>query len=372
MPYVTYLLTNTRVNADLRLTVEDAVAYQLNPTLDKYSRYSKNFCNSRTYFTDEVREAPEYAMNRLLRTLDEEYTKDYITFRIPKASGGTRTIEAPATSLKILQRDIADVILNELRVLPHDAAYAYTRGRCAYDALVTHQRNNAKWFLKIDIKEFFPSITKDVLLKLLPEVYPLNRIPSDKLMQLVDIATNSNDALPQGSPLSPVLSNLVMVGFDHALSTALHKLDNQRYTYTRYADDMLISCPYAFRFDDILQVIEELFTAHGLPFTINRQKLRYASMAGRNWNLGLMYNKDQQITVGNKKKKELHSLVNSFVVQYKNEEPWDISSTQELIGKLGYLKNVEPEYYETLIKKYENKYDLYIGVAFKHILNGTI
>ena len=78
-----------------------------------------------------------------------------------------------------------------------------------------------------------------------------------------------------------------------------------------------------------------------------------------------MYNKDLKITVGTKRKKELHSLVNSFVVEY----PWDIQSTQELIGKLGYLKNVEPDYYTTLIQKYETKYNVDIVSMFKEILN---
>jgi hypothetical protein len=92
-------------------------------------------------------------------------------------------------------------------------------------------------------------------------------------------------------------------------------------------------------------------------------------MAGRNWNLGLMYNKDQQITVGSKKKKMLHSLVNNYVMDYQADEPWSITQTQELVGQLGYLKNVEPNYYDILINKYETKYNVNMRTLFKATLN---
>lgn len=359
--FVTYIRKETVV-PEQRATIAEllmqSVGYE-----QEYQNYSKGFFEVRTLETEPL----PFNVGRLVETLGTPYTKEYIQFRIPKSSGGTRLIKAPVDELKELQKNIANMIQNNYRVLPHNAAYAYMRGRCAYDALVTHQRNNARWFLKLDIKDFFPSITKEVLMNKLPFIYPLNELSEDEMEQLIDIATDEG-SLPQGSPLSPLLSNLVMLEFDKLLTTKIRRFENQTYTYTRYADDMLISCPYTFRFESIIKVIEELFEELELPFEISRQKVRYASMAGRNWNLGLMYNQDQRITIGTKRKKELHSLVNSFVVEY----PWDIQSTQELIGKLGYLKNVEPDYHERLFNKYETKYGVNLSEMFRNILNGTI
>lgn len=360
MPLITYIQKGSKVT-EYRATIQEllleSVGYGNN-----FQKYSKNFFKMQTHHLKHPRPFDTILLEGLT---NKEFIKSYYQFRIPKASGGTRLIEAPDGDLKELQKDIADAIQNNYRVLPHNAAYAYTRGRCAYDALVTHQRSNARWFLKLDIKDFFPSITKEVLRDKIPEVYPLNWLPEDNLDKLVDIATNEHNVLPQGSPLSPLLSNLILLEFDLRLSNKLRRFDFQTYTYTRYADDLLISCPYTFKYQDIIDLVEEIFRDLDLPFRINHGKIRYASKAGRNWNLGLMYNKDQQITVGTKRKKELHSLVNSFITEF----PWDIQSTQELIGKLGYLKNVEPEYYSTLINKYETKYQVNIPSMFKEILN---
>lgn len=363
MAYVTYIKSNS-LTPEHRYTVFDLLMQEAGYGTE-HQPYSKNFFEVRTFKVDTPMDLP---LDNLENLLDRrQYTKEYIHFRIPKASGGTRLIEAPAEPLKELQKDIVDLLQDRYKIFPHNAAYAYTRGRCAYDALVTHQINNARWFLKIDIKDFFPSISKEVLKNTLSNIYPLCHLSDRHLDLLIDIATNEKDVLPQGSPLSPLLSNLVMLAFDFKLSSKLRRFENQTYTYTRYADDMLISCPYTFEFQRIVTIIEELFAELNLPFKISKQKLRYASAAGRNWNLGLMYNKDQKITVGTKRKKELHSLLNSFVIEY----PWDLQSTQELIGKLGYLKNVEPNYYSTLINKYEMKYNVNITSMFRDILNGA-
>ena len=342
------------------MTFREALKYQQAPDSVPQNLHSKGFFRTYSFWTDEPK---DFKLSQVFTTTvlhrASQAPKDYITFNIPKASGGTRTIEAPEPPLKKAQRDVTDFLQDKLKVLPHNSAYAYTKGRCAYDALVTHQRRNARWFLKVDLKDFFPSITRHVLDRRLPEVYPLDqmkqkcRISWDRLL---DIAVNHDDCLPQGSPLSPVLSNLVMMDFDHTLSKILRDFEGKHYTYTRYADDLLISCPFSFEYQPILNVIEELLEENELGMKINYGKLRYGSHAGRNWNLGLMYNQNQQITIGNKKKRQLHSLVNNFITDYKEGNPWDISSTQELVGKLAYLKNVEPDYYHTILKKYNTKY----------------
>lgn len=370
---VTAVKPSSTTNKDYRMSIEELLMRQIYP--EKYSNlatHSKNFFRTITFDVEETQPTTQILMDirhKLIPLLDTPYTKEYMTFMIPKSSGGTRQIEAPATELKNLQRSVADTLIRNLRILAHDAAYAYTTGRCAYDALVTHQHNNARWFLKIDLKDFFPSTTAEILMSNLRDIYPLTEVPESSLINLVNLAVNDHSVLPQGSPLSPLLSNLVLLRFDKILSHRLAHFNRSTYTYTRYADDILISMPYDFKYKEVVDEVEKVLAECNLPYEINKSKLRYGSMAGRNWNLGLMYNKDQQITIGNKKKKILHSLVHSFMIDYKRNVLWSVSDTQELVGKLAYLQNVEPEYHENLIRKYENKLGVNLRSAFKVCLN---
>jgi RNA-directed DNA polymerase len=370
MVYITHVLTGSAVHSELRMTTHEAILAQFNPDLIQYNKHSKNFFNTKTFISNSPRPAiiPVTFLNSVARCT--EYGEGHYTeFRIPKASGGTRLIEAPVGTLKDHQATIARSMYEDLKILPHTSVFAYSRGRCALDALIKHQQANARWFLKIDIKNFFPSITRQLLLDKLPLIYPLNGLTTYTLTHLSHIAVNGRGVLPQGSPLSPMLSNLIMMEFDHKLTQKLKRFNHQTYTYTRYADDLLITCPYSFRYQDILDLVTELFQEFNLPFEINYDKLRYASMSGRNWNLGLMYNQDQRITVGTKYKRMLHSLVCNLIIDYRDGEYWSIPQVQELIGKLSYLKNIEPTYYQDLIDKYERKFNVNLSVIFKELLN---
>jgi len=358
MPYVTHILTNTYNihNRMSRQELIDSVAQGI--TLS--NKHSKGFFRTRTFFTNSPKEVDLSKLSILLNT---QVPKEYYTFRIPKASGGTRKIEAPSEVLKQHHHNILRE-LNNLRILPHDAAYAYTSGRAAIDAIITHQRAGARWFLKLDIKEFFPSTTKNLMQQKLANIYPLSE-REGLTERLADTATNAELQSPQGSPLSPMLTNLVLLDFDIRLTKELKRTG---FTYTRYADDLLISSRYHFQFNTILALVTETFTACDLPYRINTDKIRYGSSSGRNWNLGLMYTHDNRITIGQKKKKEYHHLLCSMLTDYSYGVMWEISSVQELIGKLGYLKNIEPEYYDKMFTKYEIKFGLDISAVFKTLL----
>jgi len=357
MPYVTHILTSTYnvFNRMSRQELIDCVAQGI--TLS--NKHTKGFFRTRTFSTNNPRNVDTSRLSNLLAT---QVPKEYYTFRIPKASGGTRKIEAPNEELKTHHKNILKE-LQSLRILPHDAAYAYTSGRSALDAVITHQRAGARWFLKLDIKDFFPSTNSQILINNLQNIHPLNeQIAQD----LASTATNTEDKCPQGSPLSPMLTNLVMLKFDILLT---EKLRHTKHTYTRYADDLLISNKYNFNINTILAQVLETFTACDLPYQINQDKIRYGSSSGRNWNLGLMYTHDNRITIGQKKKKEYHHLLHSMLTDYTSGTMWEVSSVQELIGKLGYLKNIEPDYYDKMFTKYETKFAVNIDTVFSNLLN---
>lgn len=164
----------------------------------------------------------------------------YKTFQIPKRTGGQRTIKAPVDSLKLLQRRLSDLLqdcvdeINTARQLKDRTAHGFKRKR----SIITNarQHRHRRWVFNLDLEDFFPSINfgrvRGFLLK--------NRdfeLHEDVATVVAQIACHEN-SLPQGSPCSPVISNLVA----HLLDMRLVKLASEAgCTYSRYADDLTFS-----------------------------------------------------------------------------------------------------------------------------------
>ena len=164
----------------------------------------------------------------------------YTTFQIPKRSGGQRTIQAPVDRLKGLQRNLADLLqdcldeINTARKLKDRTAHGFKRRR----SIITNarQHRHRRWVFNIDLEDFFPSINfgrvRGFLIK--------NRdfqLHQDVATVIAQIACHDN-SVPQGSPCSPVISNLIA----HLLDMRLVKLARSvGCTYSRYADDLTFS-----------------------------------------------------------------------------------------------------------------------------------
>ncbi len=279
----------------------------------------------------------------------------YTTFQIPKASGGTRTIKTLEAEENERAKRYAKAITHHIGALPHDAAYAYIPGRDCKKAIERHQSNGANWFLKLDLKNFFDNCTPEVVATQLKKIYPFFASPynTDKFLHLLSNIAYDNGSLPQGSPLSPVLTNLLMVPFDHGLSRALHAYSDEHLTYTRYADDILISSRKEMVVEDIVNIVKLVLKECDLPFELNETKTRYGSKAGRNWNLGIMYNKDNNLTVGHKRKHRLKTMLFKFYTEAEHE----VAFLQELQGELAYMRNIEPDYYNHLDTWVKSKYN---------------
>ena len=145
-----------------------------------------------------------------------------------------------------------------------------------------------------------------------------------------------------------------MVPIDYHIQNTLMHYKHNHFVYTRYADDMLISCKSSFNFKEIIECIKPYLKS----LKINEEKIRYGSRAGRNWNLGVMLNKDNNITLGYKQKKIYQAMINNFLRDFQANQAWDLQNTQVLQGKLAYLRAVEPEYYQTIVQKYSTKFNL--------------
>ena len=137
-----------------------------------------------------------------------------------------------------LLRKMKSIFENNLRVLFHDAAFAYVKQRSCKDALIRHQQAQSKWFLKLDIKDFFPSCNTEFIHKQLSKIFPFSEIYKDPLVQRNSLMENIidicllNGSLPQGTPMSPLLTNLLMIPLDYKIQHFLWKVNGKKFVYT--------------------------------------------------------------------------------------------------------------------------------------------
>lgn len=163
-------------------------------------------------------------------SLENRTRRHYRHFEIPKGRRGMRQIYAPRVGLKIVQTWLAHHFQTIWQ--HHDNAYGFVRGRSHLHAAAQHL--GAEWVVSTDIENFFPSISYDRVRN------ALQMLGYDDLRSVPLIARLCclNGALTQGAPTSPVLSNIVLDNLDKKLSSYAATAG---YTYTRYADDLVIS-----------------------------------------------------------------------------------------------------------------------------------
>ncbi len=274
----------------------------------------------------------------------------YYEFYIPKKSGGLRKIDAPNEDLKAALRDLKKIFEKEFGALYHTSAFAYIEGRSTVAAMERHRENESKWFAKYDLSNFFGSTTKEFVLRQLSMIFPFCEVMKSstgkrELETAIDLCTLDN-VLPQGTPISPMLTNLVMIPIDYTIAKALREFPTgdghtQRFIYTRYADDFQISSRYDFKFREIEAFIRKTMEDLGAPYVMKPEKTRYGSSSGSNWNLGLMLNANNEITVGHKKKRQLQAMIASYIMDSQKGVEWDLHDVQVMDGLIHYYSNVE-------------------------------
>jgi hypothetical protein len=129
--------------------------------------------------------------------------------------------------------------------------------------------------LKIDFSNFFGSTTKDFAMKQLQNIFPMSEIMRwdegrEAVSKALDLAF-LHGGLPQGTPISPMLTNIIMIPIDFQLSRMLNT-SSPHMVYTRYADDILISSRYDFKYTDIIDKIKNALKSFDAPFIIKPEK----------------------------------------------------------------------------------------------------
>lgn len=315
------------------------------------------------------------------------YSDIYNTFYVPKRSSKTgrkkwRQIDAPREDLK----EALKTLKNMFEILMdgcfyHTAAFAYIPKRRTVDLGIKHQNNKSNWFLKMDFSNFFSSTTPEFIMRMLSIIYPFSEIVKDPKGKV--ILENClrfcvlDGGLPQGTPMSPILTNIIMIPIDHKLSNALYKRKEispkgyeYGYVYTRYADDLYISNRIKFDYQEIETYVNKVLEHFHAPFQLNKEKTRYGSIAGSNWMLGYMLNQEHEITVGHKRRRQLKAAISNYMMDRKNGRPWDLEEIQVLNGEISYCKSIEKNNIEGLLDNMSKKFGN-IRAAIKEDLRVT-
>jgi len=196
--------------------------------------------------------------------------KYYHQFSIPKKSGGVRTITAPTGFLKGAQRAIA-TLLKRVYSAP-SAVNGFTDGKSVKTNAERHVGKH--YVFNADLKDYFPSITRDMVFKALLDHGVKDSI-AGYISTLCTITTDGDDlpedVLPQGSPASPILSNMVCYHMDVQLEWLARRTG---LTYSRYADDITFSSQYSVysKNGEFLKEFRRIVSEYG--FTLNEGKTR--------------------------------------------------------------------------------------------------
>ena len=285
-------------------------------------------------------------------------TKDEIADMFKSAY---RKIDNPDYELQCYLEQLKEIFETKMFALYHTSAFAYVKGRSTIDSIKKHQQNESRWFAKFDFSNFFGSVTQDFLMSMLSQIFPFSEIIKRDVGKIaLNTALNLcflNGGLPQGTRISPMLTNLMMIPIDHELSNTLRNKD-ENFVYTRYADDILISSRIKFDCKELQNYIISVLEKHKAPFSINTEKTRLGSSAGRNYNLGVILNKDNNITVGHQKKKEFKAALCNYITDKKNGHSWDLHEVQILDGTMSYYRMVEKDYIDYVVDHYNKKFSV--------------
>ncbi len=217
---------------------------------------------------------------------------------LPKCGGGVRALAIPPAYDRVLQRAVAQQLTPALDQLMYRHSYGYRRGRSRINARYAIQsawRAGYRWVFESDIADFFGSVDLRRLRERLQAIYG-----EDPVIEAI-IAWMSADVeyegevikrkngLPQGSPLSPLMANLMLDDFDSDMEKAGFHL-------IRFADDFVVLCKNPQQAQAAGDAALRSLGEHGLE--LNPGKTRIADMSDGFRYLGYLFMNDMALDVG--------------------------------------------------------------------------
>lgn len=261
----------------------------------------------------------------------------YKTYAIPKRSSGVRIIHHPARRLKTLQRWLVDRFILLWPV--HDAVYSYRKGRSIKDNAQRHA--DSRYLLRLDIHDFFPSIkAEDIRSYISAGSSDWSPVDVDFFLSLVC----RDDELTIGAPSSPALSNSVCYELDLQISRIAR---DHGVTYTRYADDLFLSCCAPHVLKSFPARVQGIFDGLAFPrgLQLHKRKTVHSSKKNRRQVTGVVLGSDGVVHLGRALKRTIRARIHKY-------SDLGESDRASLAGLLAYARSVDPDFINALILKY--------------------
>jgi len=182
------------------------------------------------------------------------------TYRINKPDGTFRILAVQNSSDRLIHRALADILTPIAETILSHSAYAYRKGlniEGAAQALRSSLREGYTTGIKADISAFFDSVNLEILKDTLEGLLPFEPLTEQIMTALQHSQAQGLTGLPQGSPLSPVLSNLYLDRFDKAMEAYGFRL-------IRYADDFVVLSKDSGTNEQILETVQTSLKKLGL------------------------------------------------------------------------------------------------------------
>jgi len=192
---------------------------------------------------------------------------------IPKPDGGVRKLGIPTVVDRMIQQALLHVLQPIWEPTFSEHSYGFRPGRSAQQAVAQAQAYIAAgrpWLVDIDLEKFFDRVNHDKLMRTL-----YGRIADGRVLKLIraylnagvmedGLVTPSAEGTPQGGPLSPLLSNIVLDELDQ-------ELERRGHAFVRYADDCNIYVRSAAAGERVMKSISDFITRK-LKLKVNRDK----------------------------------------------------------------------------------------------------
>lgn len=205
---------------------------------------------------------------------------------IPKRGGGVRILGVPTVADRIAQTAVAMVLNSQVEQVFHQDSYGYRPGRSALDAVeVCKQRCwGQPWVIDLDIQGFFDTVPHEPIVAAvgrhteLPWVLLyVKRWLTAPVQQADGTLLRRDKGTPQGSAISPLLSNLFMhYAFDSWLDREFPMV-----RFERYCDDAVIHCATERQAEQVREAIGDRLGRFGLNLHPDKTRIVYCKQEGR-------------------------------------------------------------------------------------------
>jgi group II intron reverse transcriptase/maturase len=273
---------------------------------------------------------------------------------IPKPEGGERELGIPTVLDRFIQQAVGQVLtpLFESRFSPH--SYGFRPGRSAHDAMKQAQKyvqEGNDWVVDIDLEKFFDRVNHDMLMARVARVVKDKRVLKliraylESGVMVNGVVMDREEGTPQGGPLSPLLSNIMLDDLDKELEKRGHK-------FVRYADDCNVYVKTQRAGERVMGSVVQ-FLEKKLKLKVNRQKSK-VDRARRNKFLGFSfyrYRGEVRIRVATRSLQRFRQRMRRMTRRTRSGKVEDIirEVNQYLRGWIGYFRLADtPSVFEDL------------------------